>query len=250
MMKTLIYASMGEFDDAERCSEQASDLAETNNRPYDIIVAHYSRGLMELLRGNLEEAEHALDQASRLSRDSEVRLFLPLLMCALGNLHVQRGQAVRARDILLQAKDEAEALGHETSAAGVGLSGFGIRSTGGCSARSHTRARLSGRCQAEGVWRHRGVGGLCRGLAFCPFKGRRRAEAIAQLERTIEIATRLGARPLLAMAKGILARLLAASGRKAEAQDELAQAIELFDKSKMTVQLERAKATLSKFSDL
>jgi hypothetical protein len=76
------------------------------------------------------------------------------------------------------------------------------------------------------------------------------AEAKAQLDRTIELATRLGARPLLATAKGTLARLLAAPGRRSEAQDELAQAIELFDKSKMTVQLERAKVTLSKFADL
>jgi hypothetical protein len=73
---------------------------------------------------------------------------------------------------------------------------------------------------------------------------------MAQLERAIELATRLESRPLLGMAKGTLARLLVASGRKSEAQDELAQAIELFDKSKMTMQLERAKAALTKLSDL
>jgi len=76
------------------------------------------------------------------------------------------------------------------------------------------------------------------------------AEAIGCVKRAIEIAARLEARPLLGAARGILARLLAASGRTAEAQDELAQAIAVFDKSKMTVQLERAKAALSKFSDL
>jgi hypothetical protein len=43
---------------------------------------------------------------------------------------------------------------------------------------------------------------------------------------------------------------LADSGRTAEAKDELAQAIVLFDRSKMTVQLERAKAALSRFSDI
>ncbi|HKH00189.1 MAG TPA: hypothetical protein VKB08_05635, partial [Bradyrhizobium sp.] len=64
-----------------------------------------------------------------------------------------------------------------------------------------------------------------------------------------EFASRIGARPLLAVAKGALARLLAVTGRKAEARDELAQAIELFAKSKMTIQLERAKASLSKFSN-
>jgi len=76
------------------------------------------------------------------------------------------------------------------------------------------------------------------------------ADAIACLNRAIEIAARLEARPLLGAARGMLAGLLAASGRTAEAQDELVQAIALFDQSKMTVQLERAKAALSKFSEL
>jgi hypothetical protein len=38
------------------------------------------------------------------------------------------------------------------------------------------------------------------------------------------------------------------SGQTAEAQDQLAQALALFDRSKMTVQMERIRATLSKFS--
>ncbi len=110
---------MGEFDDSERCSEQASDLAEENDRPYDLIAADYGRGVVQMMRGNLDEAESALDQALRISRESEVRLFLPLVMCALGNLYSQQGHAARARDILLQAKDEAEALGHVTSTVAV-----------------------------------------------------------------------------------------------------------------------------------
>jgi len=43
---------------------------------------------------------------------------------------------------------------------------------------------------------------------------------------------------------------LAASGRTDEAQSQLVQAIAVFDRSKMTVQLERAKATLSRFFGL
>jgi hypothetical protein len=55
---------------------------------------------------------------------------------------------------------------------------------------------------------------------------------------------------MLAAAKGTFGRLLADAGRTAEAQDELAQALALFDRSKMTVQMERVRATLSKFSDV
>ncbi len=76
------------------------------------------------------------------------------------------------------------------------------------------------------------------------------AEAIGSAHRAIEIAARLEARPLLGAARGVLAQLLAASGRTTEAQNELTRAIALFDQSKMTIQLERAKAALSKFSNL
>jgi len=69
------------------------------------------------------------------------------------------------------------------------------------------------------------------------------------MTKAAEIAGRLEANPMLGAAKGMLSRLLADSGRTAEAKDEMAQAIVLFDRSKMTVQLERAKAALSKFSD-
>jgi hypothetical protein len=77
-----------------------------------------------------------------------------------------------------------------------------------------------------------------------------RTEAVDGFRRTIEIAERLEAGPLLAAAKGTLGRLLADAGRTVEAQDELAQALALFDRSRMTVQMERVKATLSKFSDV
>ena len=76
------------------------------------------------------------------------------------------------------------------------------------------------------------------------------ADAIAHFERTIELAARLEVRPLLGFARGMLARLLANTGKPAEAQAELNQAIALFARSKMTAQLERAKAALSKFLNL
>jgi ATP/maltotriose-dependent transcriptional regulator MalT len=119
MMSAMVHAWLGEFDQAERCSEEASILAETNDRPYDMIAADYGRGVVQMMRGDLEEAEGALDQALRVSRESEARLFRPLIMSALGSLYTQQGHAERATEILLQAKDEADKLGHETSKVAV-----------------------------------------------------------------------------------------------------------------------------------
>ena len=251
MMKAIVYAWLGEFDESERCAGQASDLAEQSERPYDLIAADYGRGIVQMMRGNLEEAENILDEALRLSRDSEVRLFLPLVMCALGNLYLQRGELGQARDILLQAKDEAEAVGHVTSTVVVSTYLGSVYNQLGEVQRGLSLVRA---CQAGA--KQKGYGGIEALAVFSEANilssqgAPAQEDAIACLNRAIDIAARLEARPLLGAARGMLARLLAASGRTAEARAELTQAIALFDQSKMTVQLERAKATLSKFTEL
>lgn len=75
-------------------------------------------------------------------------------------------------------------------------------------------------------------------------------ETMACLKRAIEIADTLGARPLLAAAKAVRARALAASGQQTEAQDEMSEAIALFSQSKKTLHLERAKSAFSKLSNI
>ncbi len=251
MMRAMVHAWLGEFDEAERCAGRAGDLATEEERPYDIVAAEYGRGLVQMMRGNLEEAESALDKALRISRESEVRLFFPLLMVALGNLYTQQGHAARARDILLQGKDEAEALGHVTSiVVGPAYLGSAYSQLGDVQ-RGLALVRA---CQASA--KQKGYAGIEALAVFAEAnilasQGEpAAAEAIGCMNRTIEIAARLEARPLQAAARGMLARLLTASGRTTEAQDELVRALALFDQSKMTVQVERAKAALSKFSNL
>lgn len=251
MMKALVYVSTGEYDNSEQSSRQASELAKSNDRPYDIIAALYGRGLVQLGHGNLEEAERALDEAAFLSRENEVRLFLPLVLCALGNLHLQKGQAAEAKDILSKAKEEAEALGHASSTM---LAPVYLASAYAQQGEISRGLEIVRACQAgakqKGYHGIEALAAFAQALISALQGAPAAAETMAQLERAIELATRLESKPLLGMAKGTLARLLMASGRKSEAQDELAQAIELFDKSKMTIQLERAKAALTKLSDV
>ena len=51
MMSAIVHGWLGEFDHAEQCLRQASDLAEKNERPYDMIAADYGRGLVQMMRG-------------------------------------------------------------------------------------------------------------------------------------------------------------------------------------------------------
>jgi class 3 adenylate cyclase/tetratricopeptide (TPR) repeat protein len=250
MMKAMSCSWLGEFDEAERCTRTATDRAERSDRPYDLVAASYGLGVVRMLLGSMDEAEIAFDQALRVSRESEIRLFLPPILTALGNIYSQRGKAALARDILLQAKHEAEALGHQTSMVavspylGTALSNLGKVAEG----LALTRA-----CQASAKQKGYGATEALANLAEAGILSSQGPaafdEAVVCAQRTIAIAERLEAAPLRALARGLLSRLYLTSGRTIEARDELIQAIALFDKSKMTVHLERAKATLSKFSD-
>lgn len=248
-MKTINYASLGEFDKSQKCSELVESLADGTGRPYDIIAFSYSRGLMELLCGNLQDAEAALSHASSISRDNEVRQLLPAIKCGLGNLYLQTGRPTEARRILLEAKREAEAVGNEASSL---LASTYLASAYGQLGETAVGLDLARACQASA--RQKGYQGIEAMTLFAEAANLSHQgaveDAIGQLERVVDIAARLEARPLLGLAKGTLARLFAHSGRTAEAREELAQAIALFAKSKMTTQLERAKGILSKFSDL
>ena len=251
MMDAMVHAYLGQFDQAERFSEQASILAETNERPYDSIAADYGRGMVQMLRGDLDEAEAALDQAFRVSRESEARLFRPLIMSALGNLYSQQGRGERAVEILLQAKDEADKIGHETSK--VAIPAYLGAAYGQVADAQHGLTILRA-CQASA--RQKGYAGIealavsAEANILAAQGGHMLEEALACLQRTIEFTEKLEALPLLGAAKEVRARLLAVSGRTDEAKEELVQAITLFDQSKMTVHLQRAKADLSKFSDI
>lgn len=248
MMRAIIYATVGESDEADLCSAEANDLAERSGRPYDLIAARYGRGLVQIFHGNFDEAEDALQGAASLSRENEVNLFLPLLLCGLGSLYLQTGRAREAREVLLKAKAEAEALGHTTSDMLASVYLATAYAQLGDTARG---LDLASACQASAKQKgYQGVEvmALFAEAGILSLRGEA-ADAIAHFERTIELGARLEVRPLMGFARGTLARLLATTGRQAEAQAEMNQAITLFARSKMTAQLERAKAALSKFSN-
>jgi len=250
MMRAIVGAWLGQFDEAEGWAEKAGNLADAGERPYDLIAADYGLGVVQMLRGNLDEAESVFNQALRISRECEVRLFLPLVMCSLGNLYSQQARPARARDILLEARKEAEALGHATSL--VIVSAY-LGSAYGQLGEIDRGLELARACEAGA--KQKGYAGIEALAAFAEagilvgLGEASRPEAIVSLKRVIDLAARVEARPLLGTAREMLAHSLAASGRSAEAQDELLQAIELFGRTRMTSQLEHAKAAFSRFSD-
>ncbi len=248
MMRAVSCSWLGEFDDAERCARTATDFAEGGDRPYDLVAAGYGRGVVQMMLGNIDDAEMAFDRALRVSRESEVGLFLPPILTALGNIQLQRGRADAAHEILLEAKQTAERLGHQTSMVavspylGLALSGLGKSDEGLAVVRAgQASAKQKGYGPTEAL-ASLAEAGILSSLGDGAIE-----EAIASAQRTIEIAGKLEASPIKALARGVLCRVYLSTGRTREARDELDQAMAIFSKAKMTVHLERARATLSKF---
>src|SRR6185295_10596918 len=131
---------------------------------------------------------------------------------------------------LLQAKDEAEVLGHQTSTVVVSAYLGAAYSQLGNVQRGLALVRA---CEAGA--KQKGYGGVEALAAFTEANilssqgAPVLEEAIGCVKRAAELASRLEARPLLGAAKEVLGRMLAVSGRTAEAQDELTQAVDLFD---------------------
>ena len=97
MMSAMVHAWLGGIRSG-RTLLRAGEYSGRNERS----PLRHDRGrlwswFVQMMRGDLEEAEIALDQALRVSRESEARLFRPLIMSALGNLYSQQG-SWRSRD--------------------------------------------------------------------------------------------------------------------------------------------------------
>jgi len=228
-MRSVIHVWVGEFDASERYADQARELAHRHARPYDLIAASYASGLLELWRGNIEKAEEDLDHALLLARENEVRQLLPLIMGTLGNLYVQQGVGDRARDLLLEAREEAEALGHQSSTVVVPVYLSLAYSLLGDHSQALTIARA---CRAGA--KQKGYGGVeaLAALAEADILAAQAdttEQAVECLKQVVELASSLEARPLLARARQTLGRILAVSGGITEAQKEFFQGIESFD---------------------
>ena len=115
---------------SERCTRQASDLAQENGQPYDLIAADYSRGFVHIFMASWKRRKTPSRRPSPFPAKTKSGCFCPYVLCALGNVYLQTGRAAEARTSCLRRRTKRKRLGTRTSiAAGIGLSGFCLCAT-------------------------------------------------------------------------------------------------------------------------
>ena len=206
---------------SEQCARQASDLAEKNGRPYDIVAADYApRPCAIDARQSRGGRKRSRSEAAFLSRENEVRLFLPLVLCALGNLYLQQWPGREGQGHPARGKGRSGgAWSCDRHLLGVGLSGFGVCQLGDIPRGLEVARACAGGAKQKGYQSVEALAFFTEAGILSLQGASASAEAMVRLERSIEIAARLGTRPLLGLAKGVLARLLIASGRDVRGRD-------------------------------
>jgi tetratricopeptide (TPR) repeat protein len=206
MMSALSHGALGELSEAQIYSDKAVQLAAANDSIYDTIAAGYGAGLVRLFSGDAAGAEAQLTEALRLSRQHDVNQFLIVIQCWLGSLYVQRRDRVdEARRVLEEALEAARTTGAATSALQAELYLGIVHCQLGDVGRGLDMVRAVTKSTRE-----RGNKGLEAQALFVLgwlLSSSGNAEAIESLERSIEVATAIGARPLVGIASALLSRL-------------------------------------------
>ena len=164
-----------------------------------------------------------------------MRHFIPIVASQLAKLYLVRGDASEAQVLLLDAKREAEELGHTFGVlrASTYLS-FALQQLGdapGALDMART-ARLTAEQQGFEGLRAEALFAEASALAFDHGIDADRSKKC--LASAISVATGIEARPQLAAAKALLSVILEREGDMASSERELAEADSIFASMKMT----------------
>ena len=240
-------ASIGEFDRAMAYAGEALRVAETTGDPQNLAEALDALGESHLQRWEPEKAIEAYERALEICRTWHLRTRLPGLYGALAMAYERVGRAAEAIALSTDAKAEDEALGR----------------TGRRAARARGRGRaalLTGRFDEATRWAE-------EALEHARVAGQRKIEAwtlrlVAEIStrreppdldaaegayrRCLQLAAELGTRPIEALCRLELGRVLGRLSRVSEARAEITDAIGLFRGMGMTALLPQAEAELTR----
>lgn len=206
MMSAISHGALGELDEARIYSEKAQQLADSNDSIYDTIAAGYGAGLVCLLSGDPDGAETLLVESLRLSREHDINQFLIVILCWLGSLYIQqRGRAGEAWRLLSEALEQARSVGATASALQAELY-LGVVS---CQQGDvdHGLDRVRAVQKAAREQGYRGLEAQALFILGWLLSSSRNAEAVGSLERAIEIAAAIEAKPLAGAASSLLSRV-------------------------------------------
>jgi len=239
-------AELGRFAEAAEYEAEAIRLAEPMQHAYTVGMAHWTAGMLHLVKGDWAKARSPIEHGIAVLRTGNVVLVLPIAIASFAWVLAQLGEASEA----LKRLRESEQLGEPLAARGFG----GIRDWAyyalgrACLllARLDEARRLGDRA-IESSPRHPGLAAhalhLLGDIATHP--DRFDAEGgEAQYRQALALAEPRGMRPLVAHSHLGLGKLYRRTGKRLEAQEHLTTATTMYREMDMRFWLEQAEAEM------
>jgi class 3 adenylate cyclase/tetratricopeptide (TPR) repeat protein len=245
-------ADMGAFAEGMVMAEEAVQIAEAVERPYNIVVALMGVGAVYRRQGDLSHLIPVLQRGLVLCQEANIPLWVPWLASTLAVAYALNGRTTEALSLLTQTPEHVAAVRHGSEHGGL---------------RSRTLAELS-----EGlllVGRVEDASALAEQLRELsrthPGRGHQaqafrllgdiamhrdppeRELAAAHYQQAIALAEEVGMRPLQAHCHRGLGTLYAQRGQREQAHTELSTAITMYRTMDMTFWLPQTEAVLGNF---
>jgi DNA-binding winged helix-turn-helix (wHTH) protein/class 3 adenylate cyclase/tetratricopeptide (TPR) repeat protein len=106
----LCLAETGDFEQGERCIEDAFKILAMGESPYEQVVAYGSAGWLKLRRGDVATALPLLEQAMSYCQAAGIVQMLPVVASFLGAAYLQSGRRPEAIALLEEAVAQATAM--------------------------------------------------------------------------------------------------------------------------------------------
>jgi tetratricopeptide (TPR) repeat protein len=236
-------AERGEFAEAIRHSEEAMQVAEAANQPWDLMAAHRSLGLLHFYKGEFNQAIPILAHCLELCQRGNLPVWLPLTASTLGVAYTFAGRITEALPLLEQGADQRSSRAHYSLRMAHLSKGYLLVGRITEAIQNAKRAlELARRQQERGyeAWSLWFIGEIA---VRCDATDIEAAEAYYR--QALTLAGKLGMRPLLAHCHLGLGTLYAKAGQREQAHTVLSTAMALYRTMDMTFWLSQAEHALA-----
>jgi tetratricopeptide (TPR) repeat protein len=240
-----VLAELGNFADAEMCSQEAIRRAESGKSPFALITALAGLGASFVRQGQPRRAIPPLESALELCRGYSFNNWLPTVGACLGNAYASLGEIDRGIELLETAVNVGARAGIVSSSSLwlVYLGEACLLAHRAQDAVIHARRALA--LSRQHKERGYEVGAL-RLLAEIAARANPpdREEAETNYQEALSLAAELAMRPLVAHCHLGLSKLYRRTGQREQAQEHLTTATTLYREMAMTYWLEQADSEM------
>ena len=240
-------AELGDFDKIDEIGREALEIAERVESAFTLVITYDLLGMAYLRLGKMEPALLLLEKGHELCRFSKVQFLYPYTAGSLGYAYLLADEPMRALAVVEEGTKPGNLEGGVWTVHPLTVLGDTYRAVGDFALAAET---LSNALSLAEEGEERGFESWAMlVMARISFDAGRYGEAEKRYRLTLEQASTLSMRPLVAHCHEGLGRLYLRTRRNEEAHTEFAAALEMFRSMNMGFWLQKAEFAYAKMTN-